>query len=281
MKYQHNKHTCVSVLLTGLLFAVLCGCSLMPQEAHHSPGHIEQPISVPYQPFRIVQFCLDTPPLYPARLMHEAAVTIADSIDAAVRVNFGGLLVFVSYISHDSFQNDVLQFSVPAFPGDPAPPAQPKPGSDPYQNADMQQTYQNAFAAWQEALTAWHHKLAELRAQVKQWTDKIRLLPAPFDNTGADVYGCLQDASQHFQGVTGEKNLLIASPLVNNTMLQASQNISLAQSTVKIIWHTCVPEVASSCQANDTNWLHVFLKYGAKDVVFYDPAQSAVEKPTF
>jgi len=49
---------------------------------------------------------------------------------------------------------------------------------------------------------------------VKKWTDALRSLPAPFDNTGADVYGCLQDASQHFQGVTGEKFLLIASPLV-------------------------------------------------------------------
>ena len=50
----------------------------------------EQPILAPYQPFRIVQICLDTPPIYPERLFHAAANAIADRIDSAITVNFGG-----------------------------------------------------------------------------------------------------------------------------------------------------------------------------------------------
>jgi hypothetical protein len=279
MDFQHKKQGRMSVLLSGLLFVVLCGCSVIPQPGHHTPGHIEHPIITPYQPYRVVQVCLDTPPLFPARLMHEATSAIADRIDSAVTVNLGGLLVFVSYISHDSYQNAAIQFSVPAFPADPAFPPPPKLGDDPYANAQLQSEYQKAFAAWQEALISQHHQLTLLRAQVKKWTDTLRSLPAPFDNTGADVYGCLQNASQHFQGVTSEKFLLIASPLVNNTMLQASRNIKLASASVRVIWHTCT--IASTCQTNNAYWLHMFLKFGATDVTFYDPAQSAVEKPTF
>lgn len=279
MKSLFRKSGFNSALLSYILLVVLSGCGIIPQIGSHSPKQIEQPIITPYQPVRIVQLCLDTPPLYPARLMHEAAMAVADSIDSAVTVNFGGLLVFVTYISHDSYQNAAIQFSVPAFPADPVSPPPPKQGDDPYANAQSQSEYQKAVAAWQAQLTAQHRKLAALRAQVKQWTNTLRALPAPFDNSGADVWGCLQDASQHFQGLAGEKNLLIASPLINNTLLQASQNISLAGASVRVIWHTCW--IASTCQANNAYWRHIFLQFGAKDVTMYDPAQSAVEKPTF
>jgi len=174
-----------------------------------------------------------------------------------------------------------MQLSVPAFPADPAAPVPPKVGDDPYHNADMQQAYQHAYADWQRQLIARHQQLGLLRSQVKQWTNRLRDLPIPYDNTGADVYGCLQTASQHFQGVGGEKMLLIASPLINNTMLQASPTISLAGVTIKIIWHTCVPNVAASCQANDASWKHLFLHLGAHSVTFFDVAQSEIEHPSF
>jgi len=260
---------------------LLSRCSILPPIRHQAPKQSEQPPASPFQPFRVVQLCLDTPPLYPARLAREAAATVADRIDAAVTVNQAGLQVFVSYITSDSFQNAAFQFSVPAFPADPTPPPPPKVGDDPYQNAEMQQVYQQAFAAWQGQLIIRHHQLALLRAQIKQWTDRLRSLPVPYDNAGADPWGCLDDASVHFQGVTGEKYLLIASPLVSTTTVQKRDNLSLAQATVKIIWHTCVPAIAQTCQAHDATWKHLLLQYGAKTVTFFDVAQSRVEKPTF
>src|SRR5437588_4758094 len=112
MDFQHKNHGIASVLLPCMLLMVLYGCSIIPQTGRHASGHIEQPIITPYQPYRVVQVCLDTPPLFPARLMHEATSAIADRIDSAVTVNFGGLLIFVSYISHDSYQNAAMQFAV-------------------------------------------------------------------------------------------------------------------------------------------------------------------------
>jgi len=53
-----------------------------------------------------------------------------------------GVLVFVSYISHDSYQNAAMQFAVPAFPADPASPPPPTLGDDPYANAQLQSAYQ-------------------------------------------------------------------------------------------------------------------------------------------
>jgi len=264
-----------------VLLLLLCSCSLILPKAYRLPTRIEQPLSAQFQPFRSVQLCVDSPPLYPARFAREAAAALADRIDSAVNVNFGGLVVYVSYITSDSFQNAAMQFSIPAFPADPAAPQQPKLGNDPYQNADMQLAYQKAFARWQEALISQHHKLALLRAQVKQWTDKLRSLHVPYDPTGADPWGCLDDASQHFQGVTGEKYLLIASPLLSTTTLQKRDNISLAGVTVKIVWHPCVPKVASTCLANDAAWKHRLLHFGARSVTFEDVPQSQVEKPAF
>jgi hypothetical protein len=232
----------------------------------------------PYQPFRVLETCLDTPPIFAAHYFHEAATAIANKIDTAVTVNQGGMVVYVTLITHDSFQNNAFQFSVPAFPADPAPPVKAAQGDNPYDNATAQQDYQNAFASWQVALVTQHQKLAGLRSQVKQETDKMRSEGAPYDNTGADVFGCLDTASQHFQGVTGEKFLLIASPLINNTLLQAA-TISLAGVSVRVIWHTCT--IASICQSNDANWKKRFLQFGAKDVQFYDPAQEEASPVTF
>ena len=279
MDFQHKKQGCVAILLTGLLFVVLCGCSITPQIRHHTPRQIEQPIIAPFQSYRVVQVCLDTPPLFPARFFREAAMAIADGVDASVTVNQLGFAVYVTLITHNSFQDDVLQFAVPAFPADPASPPSPKLGDDPYANAQSQSVYQKAFAAWQEALMSQHHKLALLRIQVKKWTDTLRSLTPPYDPIADDLYGCLVTASQHFQNVNGNKYLVIASPLANNTLVNATSSINLAGVRVNVLYRTC--RIASVCLANDAKWKHILQGFGAKAITILDPAQSDMEKPTF
>ncbi len=271
MKFFTSKKYIFSCLLSFLV--LVSGCSIK-----QSPTSLtEQIILAPYQPFRIVQICLDTPPLYPERLFRTAANVIADRIDSSITVNFGGMEVYVTLITHDSYQDDVLQFSVPAFPADPSKP-QLVQSNNVYSNADANSTYQKELASWQQELVSQHHKLADLRKQVMQSTNKLRSLPNPYDDKGADLWGCLQDATLHFQQA-GEKYLLIASALVNNTDLQKSAHINLSDVTVRVIWRTC--QIAATCQASNTYWTHVFLKEGAKAVSIYDPASSDNEKPTF
>jgi len=286
---RYTKRGVITALLSYVLFLTLSGCgALIPQVARATVARAEQPIRSPFQPYRVVHLCIDTPPLFSAHYFREAASAVADAVDASVMPNQGGLTVFVSLIEHDSLQTNVVSISVPALPADPQQPAlqalpDPAKYQNPYDLADAGDKVKKAnaqlIAAWQAHLKSNHQQLATIRAAVKQETNKLRVLPAPFDSTGADVWGCLQNASQHFQGVTGEKFLLIASPLINNTLLQASNNIFLSGESVRVVWHTC--QVAAACQANDTNWKHMFLQYGAKDVRFYDPVQSEVEKQTF
>lgn len=282
MNPTFRRRAVLSILPILMLQLVLSGCaSVFPQVARARTAHLEQPIISSYQSFRIISLCLDTPPLMPARFAREAAAALAGRIDSAVTVNFGGLLVFVSYITSQSFQNSATQFSVPGFPADPPAPAKPKLGDDPYANAQSQSDYQKAFAAWQAQLLIQHKKLAVLRNQVKGYTDKLRALVPPYDDKGSDQFGCLQNTSQDFSGVSGNKYLLIASPLVSTTRLEVSSNVSLAGAAAKIIWHKCVPEIASVCQANDAAFKHLLTQYGAKSVTYYDVPQSEVEKPTF
>ncbi len=271
MKLFTNKKYLFCCLLAFMI--LVSGCSLKK-----SPTPLtEQPILASYQPFRIVQICLDTPPLYPERLFRSAAKAIADHIDSSITVNSGGMEVYVTLITHDSYQDDALQFSIPAFPSDPSKP-QLSQNDNVYNNANANSNYQNKLASWQQALVSQHRKLAELRKQVKQYTNELRSLPDPYDAKGADVFGCLQDATLHFQQA-GEKYLLIASALVNNTDLQQSTHINLSGATVHAIWRIC--QVAATCQSSNAYWTQVFLKDGAKTVSFYDPASSDNEKPTF
>src|SRR5207253_8893232 len=128
----------------------------------------------------------------------------------------------------------------------------------PYDLADAVDKVKKANAqlldTWQAQLKSNHQQLTTIRAAVKQETNKLRSLPAPFDNTGADVYGCLDLASQHSRNSKAVKTLVIASPLVNNTNSQETSNISLAGASVKVIFHACPQGVASVCLANDVRW---------------------------
>ncbi len=263
------------VFLVGLL--VLLVPPVNPQGQHHS-----DPAQNPaYQPYRTVQACLDTPPLYPSPLFHQAAGAIADRIDQAVTANSGGLAFYLTEITSQSFQNDVLSFSVPAVAAYPSPPSPPRLTDDPYKNAALKQAYQQALLAWQQTIRTQQHNLALLQAKIKGETNTLRSLTPVVDPVADDIYGCLQEAQQHFHAASGEKVLLIASSLSNNTLLQATNRIDLTGVSVRIIFHTCVPPVAAICQANDLQWKQLFLQSGAKSVAFYDPAQEAAVPVTF
>jgi hypothetical protein len=271
----------VTVCWAFILLEVICGCGLIPQSAHHTSRHSEQRLDSPYQPYRVEQYCINTPPIFPAQLFHAAANALSERVQSLINPNSGGLALYVNLIRHNSIQGTVLSYKVPGFPADPLPPPQPAQTDNPYTNAAWQQAYQKAFAAWQAQLLSQHQQLAALRAQVKQWTDTLRSLnPRQFyDPIADDLYGCLDDASQHFQGVTGDKFLLIASPLINNTLVNASMSINLSGVHLVVVYRTC--DVAAVCAASDAYWTKMFQQYGATSVKVLDVAQSDIEKPTF
>src|SRR5260370_5090417 len=284
MNYPGKKQGQFFCLLSCMLSLLLCGCSLIPHIGHHTPSQSEQRLVVPFQPYRVEQYCINTPPIFPASLFRQATNALADRVGSLITSNMGGLAVYVNLITHDSLQNNVLRLKVPAFPADPAPPPSPTLGDDPYQNSDVWHADQQAYDRWQAQLRAQHNKLDRLRNQVKQWTDQLRSLnPARFyDPISDDLNGCLVDASQHVQHVNGDTFLILSTPLVNNTLFNASRSINLAGAPVIVIFRTCIPVVASVCAASDAYWIHLFMQqYRAKSVKVLDPAQSEIEKPTF
>lgn len=133
---------------------------------------------------------------------------------------------------------------------------------------------------WQNDLRNQHVAVARALAAVKQETNKLRSYAPPYDNKGADVYGCLQDASQHFRNSRGSNYLIIASAFVNNTSVNETGNINLSQAHVRGIWRSC-PD-AQVCTEHDATWKNTFIQLGAnQDVTFYDQQQSMLLAPLF
>ena len=259
---------CVLALEAGL-----SGCTVRAKPT----ALTEQPITAPARPFQVVEVCLDTPPLFPATYFRAAAGAVADRIDESVTVNTAGMAIYVERISSDSFQDNALAFRVPAVPPDPPMPRHPVADGG-YGDAAKEQAYQDALARWQEQLVANHRLLAEARRVVARQTNRLRILADPYDARGADVFGCLADASSHLQQMTGEKVLVIASAMVNNTLRQKAV-LNLAGVTVEVVWRTC--QIASVCQSEDAAWERLFRQAGARSVSIRDPEQSEVSGVQF
>ncbi len=284
-RYLHGSP--LFLLFIPLLILSSCGPNLFPQARAQTGGPLEQRIDAAHQPYKLVQACIDTPPLFPATYFRQVALQIVDWIDALTTVNQDGLVLYVSLIKHDSLQTSVLTITVPAIPADPAQPKlKPLPSSaqfnSPYDYAQaldsVKKENAGVLSSWQVGLKANHVLLSQARAQVKSQTDKLRALSAPYDSIAADDWGCLDLTSLHFRNTRALKTLVIASPLINNSTVQES-NIDLSSAVVDVVYHSC--NVASTCQANDNYWRHVFLSSHARSVSFYDPAQSQASLPAF
>lgn len=283
-----------SLLLTVLLMvlSVASGCDLLPPamtQMTTTPTATIPPIIVAYRPLRVVQVCLDTPPFFSADLFHQAANQVADWTLHDVTLNQGGLTVYISLITHQSFQNNVMTITVPAFAADtPAPTSYPTyaptPGENPYHSADMQATVE-AKNGWaqsqgQETQARRHAALAKAQAEVRKQTATLRLLTPPYDDTGSDVVGCLQNAAAHFRDTQRENYLIIASAFINNTAENWTADLRLFHAHVRGLYRVC--ESAPMCAARDRAWTQAFLRAGASsDIAFYDPARSAILDPQF
>ena len=79
-----------------------------------------------------------------------------------------------------------------------------------YGDADKERAYQDALARWQQQLVDGHRHLAEVRQTIAQRTNRLRTLPDPYDARGADLLGCLADASSHLQQMPGGKYRYLA-----------------------------------------------------------------------
>ncbi len=250
MSSSYSSRLWVHILTLLLVLEMLSSCG----SASQAQG--SQAASSPFRSFTALQICLDNTGSYPPEYRVAAQKSIAARIDSLVQNSGGGMAgmaVFVTQIAKSSYQNNVLDFNVPAI--------QPPPTNSPYE-----------LAKYRKALNA-------ILAQVLKDTDRLRNLQLPAASDGTDVPGCLDDASQHFSHVSGSKVLLIVSDLQNNQNTQFTSTVNLQGVVVRVLYRSC--QVASDCLKNDSYWRKLFLQYGAVSVNFYDPAESDALHETF
>jgi hypothetical protein len=239
--------------------------------------------------------------LYPKDTFVAVAKKVADWIDVGVTVNQEGFVVYVGQIRSRSFQVDVVPpIEVPAIPNDdpeptPRPDYTPQAGENGYHATDMQSTItatnEQAHANWQKQVNQNYQMVQDNKTRIKAKTDAIRALDPEVDvgHEGADVYGCLADASQHFQNTpvpneqTAEYDLIMASSFINNTSVNISPNINLHGAHVYGIYRSCTEfSSVSSCLNDDASWKRILVNLGAnQDITFYDPLQSQSLSPLF
>jgi hypothetical protein len=266
----------VPVVLVVLVLAVIFGPSMLTwftSGTGKSQGTITiaTPTPLPYHP-TYVEFRVDTPPWY--TLGHQAAVKMADMLDASVKQGSNGIVFHCGYISSHSYFDRCVSFVIPAVPPLPPPPQKPKFTGDPYKDAKLRSDYQKTLASWQDAINATQKQLAAIRAQVHQETDQLRKMKFFYDDKASDPLSAITLASEHFQGVTAGRELLIASDMVQNVNPQDAGTITLTGVVVKLIYRTCTLSNAAACQANNAHWVRFFKQAGVKDVQIFDVAQS-------
>src|SRR5438128_811954 len=97
--------TVFDILPVFLLFLAGCADALSTTAMGRSQPPIapEQPILAPYQPHRTIDVWLDDTGSYPRGYFTQAKSAIAATIDQAVQVNSGGMVVFINIITSNSW----------------------------------------------------------------------------------------------------------------------------------------------------------------------------------
>jgi hypothetical protein len=290
---RFNRET----LLFGFLLVILTGCAnpLICMLGCVTPQPPQQykylPINTTHIVHKIIVLEDDTPPLQKAQYFTHMLKMLADWTDAAIIPGEDGIDIFVGAITHKSIQNDLLAFHVRPIPPDkPMPvlqvcPTEAQDGETPTHFSDRaaacEQANTKAIADWQAFLKTNHELLTQVRAQVKQYTDAMRNNIKPIiDPISEDIYGALSDASSHFShfsSADGEKILIMASPLRNNTNVDYTRNINLRGVAVRVTFFTC--DTSSECDSTKAFWSQQLLSFGASSVTYYSPQDTIVDNP--
>jgi len=202
-----------------------------------------------------------------------------------VSANQQGVTLYVTKISHNSFDpiNTLYPaFIVPTIPGYPAAPT-PVPTFPPENPVFDGQTATAVRNQTDQAIQQYNQTVASIGQTVQNDRSAVsldvnkRLIgwdPAP-ENSGSSVLGCLAAAASRFQGQTGDKLLYIASDLENTTDVDFEQTLvaqrQLSGSIVHVIYF--YSPTAAQDQAKRALWCPYFKAAGATSVTFDLPGQ--------
>src|SRR5437773_2221349 len=128
------RYKWVALLLVVVVAAVVFSPSILPwllsgtgKAQETAPVVTTTPL--PFHP-TYVEFRVDTPPYY--TFGHQAAVKMADILDASVQFGSHGIVFHCSYISSRSYFDQCKSLIIPAVPPLSPLPQQPKFTADPF-----------------------------------------------------------------------------------------------------------------------------------------------------
>lgn len=288
------KQRFCTILLLSLFSVSLVGCGLPhPSSSGNTttPTPGITPIASPVLRPRVVYVLINTPPIFSLKYVRETEAMIADRALSYINPGEGGLDIFASWITSSSVGNYAWSMAAPALPADQqqvslSPTPDPAKYKDQYDYANAQATVTSANATatalWQDQLAYNHMLRNKVLAQVKSATATLESLSPPYDSVANDLLGGLFEASLAFANFNAnwDKYLIIASPLINNTLVNAS-TINLQGVHVRVLFASCVPPVASVCAANNAKYEQLLRSYGASDIQIFDVQSSETLQITF
>lgn len=277
-----DKHYALVVIGASMALALTaCG----------EPAPVGFPQYVDASPHRVhatVVYCRDVTASYPDAYAHQADRLVADSLDTATSLDQDGVTAYVNLITVNSYQPEstVLTMSVPPLPAAPDPPQlTPTPlpsSSDPFaygqRKAQVQAANTQAQHDYQEALKQLSAQLNDAQTHVRAQTEQLRSLRVTDTAQRTDILGCIDRASERFQGEQGIKLLVFASDMVGNTQENALPTPApLPGVEVEVIYYYALnARAAAQCVAQ---WNTAFAKAGASQVRWYDTARSQTLSP--
>lgn len=269
--FQRSKQGHVFVMLMCLLCLMsltLAACDAFgSQPSQTTASNCPSFSSAPLRPVRIIALGLDINAVYNRTYALAAKNAVASAFDAAIQPGQGAITLYVSLITHDSF-NAAATVMVLTAPSTPALPQAPVWSSDPYKKAVQQQCFKSA-------MTQVQNRLHSIRKQVKVQTDKLRAYSLPAADPGEnDSDGFLTRAASRFQA-GGSHTLLVVSGFrdqEDNEFDGDIPGLDLTGATVRVLWY-------DAGSKDDTlrytpAWRSVFSHAGATTITFLDPSES-------
>lgn len=264
------------------LFVVpLAGCDGGPSSTNASNASpaITPPPTVAHRGPLLIQLDPDITGSYPRYLLLSFLQQMANWIDTIPRMASEPSTVYVTYISHAPYLpvNSPMSFTIAGLPDWPSTGQTPVPQcpDNPYSCSDKQATIttQNASAAvtFQQQMKSVQAQLAAVQQATHQKTQALRALRPGVDNQATSVWGVLNMASQRFSGVSGDKWLILATDLDNNTNID---EIAPDLTGVHVLTLDLYCTSAVQCQKTKSTWTRILQQAHVASVRFLEPEES-------
>lgn len=288
-----RRNTLIALILAGCMGLAACGGDPGPTTSTTAIPTLVK-VSQPNvtRPPLIVQFCNDDTGSFPRDDFHGASTLMGDSLVAATTANQGGVMLYATAITHNTFDpaNTLSPvFTVPMIPAFPIAPT-PIPTYEPENPISDPQTAEAVRNGTTQGVIAYNQSVADIIQQIKaakatvtQDVTRLTSWDPKVDTSATSVQGCFALAASHFKGQSGTKIMYVASDLENNTNVDASSDFVTSHALADVIVHVIflVSPSASRDQQKRDFWCPFLKSAGARAVLFTAPDQSKTLQDAF